>query len=160
MLEDLGNLGDFLGGIGVVITLLYLALQIRQNNRLLKAETAAAHTRSIEGTTEELGNWIGGIVENREVAEVWMKGLANLDELDDVGKLRFDYLGSRLLQAYQSIYRRARNSGDDQIWEVCLAYIRMYLLRPGFSNLWQRSRSMYLAEFAAEVDRLNEGLAN
>jgi hypothetical protein len=29
VLEDLGNLGDFLGGIGVVVTLLYLAIQVR-----------------------------------------------------------------------------------------------------------------------------------
>ena len=31
MLDALGNIGDFLRGIGVVITLLYLAAQIRQN---------------------------------------------------------------------------------------------------------------------------------
>ena len=159
MLENLGNLGDFLGGIGVVITLLYLAIQIRQNNRLLKAETAAAHTRSVEGTTEELGNWIAGIVENRDVAEVWMKGLASYAELDEVDKLRFDYLGSRLLQAYQSIYRRAGNTGDDEIWEVCLSYIHMYLSSPGFARLWADSRSMYLANFAAEIDKVSQSLA-
>jgi hypothetical protein len=31
VLEDLGNLGDFLGGIAVIATLIYLAIQIRQN---------------------------------------------------------------------------------------------------------------------------------
>ena len=33
MLEALGNIGDFIGGIGVVITLAYLAVQIRHNTR-------------------------------------------------------------------------------------------------------------------------------
>ena len=33
MLEALGDLGDFLGGIGVMITVIYLALQIRHNTR-------------------------------------------------------------------------------------------------------------------------------
>ena len=32
-LEDLGNLGEFVGAIGVVVSLVYLALQIRQNTR-------------------------------------------------------------------------------------------------------------------------------
>ncbi len=36
MLEALGNIGDFLGGIGVVVTLLYLAAQIRQNTRMMR----------------------------------------------------------------------------------------------------------------------------
>ena len=30
MLEDIGNLGDFVGGIAVIITLIYLATQIPQ----------------------------------------------------------------------------------------------------------------------------------
>ena len=34
-LEALGNLGDFVGGIAVVVTLIYLALQVRQNNEQL-----------------------------------------------------------------------------------------------------------------------------
>lgn len=37
MLDTLGNLGDFVGGIAVVITLIYLAVQVRQNTSALKA---------------------------------------------------------------------------------------------------------------------------
>jgi len=36
MLEALGNLGDFIGGIAVVATLLYLAVQVRQNTVALR----------------------------------------------------------------------------------------------------------------------------
>ncbi len=31
MIENLGNIGDFIGGVGVFATLVYLATQIRQN---------------------------------------------------------------------------------------------------------------------------------
>jgi len=31
MIENLGNIGDLIGGVGVVATLIYLATQIRQN---------------------------------------------------------------------------------------------------------------------------------
>ena len=34
--------GEFLGGIAVVISLVYLASQIRQNSKLLRASTASA----------------------------------------------------------------------------------------------------------------------
>ncbi len=36
MIENLGNIGDFIGGIGVFATLLYLATQVRQNTRSLR----------------------------------------------------------------------------------------------------------------------------
>ncbi len=41
VLEALGNVGDFVGGIGVIVTLVYLALQIRKN-------TQAVHSASLD----------------------------------------------------------------------------------------------------------------
>ena len=35
--------GEFIGGIAVVVSLIYLAGQIRQNSRLLRSSTASAH---------------------------------------------------------------------------------------------------------------------
>ena len=37
MIESLGNIGDFVGGIGVVVSLVYLATQSRQNARSTRA---------------------------------------------------------------------------------------------------------------------------
>ncbi|MEP1472162.1 MAG: hypothetical protein ABJK25_14410 [Halieaceae bacterium] len=81
-LEDLGNIGDFLGGVGVVATLLYLAFQIRQNTRQLKADALAAQTIAVEGTTADIAKWIGEIVENRDLAELWARGLVDITQLD------------------------------------------------------------------------------
>ena len=38
-LEDLGNLGEFVAAIGVIASLVYLALQIRQNTASLRSST-------------------------------------------------------------------------------------------------------------------------
>lgn len=37
--DALGNIGDFVGGIGVIVTLAYLAVQIRHNTRVARAAT-------------------------------------------------------------------------------------------------------------------------
>ena len=41
-LEDLGNIGEFVGAIGVIVTLAYLALQIRQSSLSTKASIRQA----------------------------------------------------------------------------------------------------------------------
>ena len=41
-LEDLGNLGEFLGAIGVIVTLVYLAVQVLQNTRMVRANVRQA----------------------------------------------------------------------------------------------------------------------
>ena len=38
-LSQLANLGEFIGGVAVLVTLLYLAMQVRQTNLLAKADS-------------------------------------------------------------------------------------------------------------------------
>jgi hypothetical protein len=38
-LEDLGNIGEFVAAVGVIASLIYLAVQIRQNTDSLRAAT-------------------------------------------------------------------------------------------------------------------------
>ena len=38
---ELGALGEFIGAIAVVISLVFVGLQVRQNTKMVKAQTAA-----------------------------------------------------------------------------------------------------------------------
>jgi hypothetical protein len=63
MLEDLGNIGEFAGAIGVVASLLYLAwevrrnttIQLRTNHRLTQEELHASVRLAAE--SGELARW-------------------------------------------------------------------------------------------------------
>jgi hypothetical protein len=160
MLENLGNIGDFLGGIGVVITLIYLAVQIRQNTRQLRSDSAAAQTRSLEGTNTDISKWIGGIVAHRDVAELWAKGLNDIESLDATDRLRFDYLGMQLLQAWQAVYRRTTHADDPELWDVTLTFVRLYFKSPGFQVLWGGSKSLLMPDFVSSIERSNGHLIN
>ena len=41
-LTQLANLGEFIGGVAVLVTLVYLAVQVRQGNKQLKIQTGNA----------------------------------------------------------------------------------------------------------------------
>ena len=41
-LEDLGNIGEFIAAIGVIVSLVYLATQIRQNTRAVRSSASHA----------------------------------------------------------------------------------------------------------------------
>ena len=43
-LENLANLGEFIGGVAVIASLIYPAIQIRQNTRSVKSSTVATNT--------------------------------------------------------------------------------------------------------------------
>lgn len=152
MLEDLGNLGDFLGSIGVVVTLLYLAAQIRQNTRQLKLDAESAKTIAFEETNSDISRWIQEIVCNRDVAELWNRGLKDLDQLDETDRLRFNYLGMQLLQAWQIVYQRSSQVENQELWTTTILYFNMYSRSPGFRTLWETSKGLLLQDYVAAVE--------
>ena len=48
-LEDLGNIGELVAAIGVIASLIYLAIQIRQNTQSVRSSAVQA---SVRDTTE------------------------------------------------------------------------------------------------------------
>jgi hypothetical protein len=47
-IEELGALGDFVGAIGVIVTLVYLAVQVRQNTHSLEASQRLAASQTYQ----------------------------------------------------------------------------------------------------------------
>lgn len=48
-LTDLGNLGEFVGAIAVIASLIYVGIQLRQNTAAIKITTAQAFTDTWNG---------------------------------------------------------------------------------------------------------------
>ena len=51
-IQDMGAVGEMIGGIAVIITLIYLTLQIRQNTRAVRLNTGHAVTEEFRGMFE------------------------------------------------------------------------------------------------------------
>lgn len=75
-LQDLGNLGEFLGAVGVIVSLIYLSLQIRHNTRAVNAS-------SNHSMDQSFANFLTLLIENPGAAAVFSKGVGSLEALDD-----------------------------------------------------------------------------
>lgn len=82
-LNDLANLGQAVGAIAVVISLIYVAYQIRQNTNAVRAATA-------QSVHEHFASWYHLLAADGELSQVVIAGLkdyyASLSEKD---KARF-----------------------------------------------------------------------
>ena len=84
-LAQLANLGEFVGGIAVLVTLVYLVIQLRQGNVNARA---AARQSLIE-------NWSDiqfGLAHRPELLDLLGRGIADFDALPDAEKTQFVYL--------------------------------------------------------------------
>ena len=72
-LEDLGNLGEFLGAIGVIVTLVYLAIQIRQGSEQTALNTSAIHATSFQNLIDHHANLQLQVLTHPELSDVLRK---------------------------------------------------------------------------------------
>lgn len=137
MLEGLGNLGDFLGGIGVVVTLVYLAMQIRhntqgldQNNELMRLSFESELRRNII----DLRLSVAG---DAELADTWRRGLRGLDQLDATEAARFELVMGNLF----GIMRAQFDASTRGLYSlVQTPWLRVIASSPGFREQWDRVR--------------------
>jgi hypothetical protein len=81
-LQDLGSLGEFVAAIATLATLIYLALQIRQNTR----ESQAASRNLVSQSFVDFCFHVSG---DLEITKLTRRGLIDPESLDDDETLRF-----------------------------------------------------------------------
>ena len=89
--------GEFLGGIAVVVSLIYLASQIRQNSKLLRASTASA--------TSQMTLSITAFLQDPHLARIWWDGCADRESLSEADRRLFDPLIAGQMQGLQQHFR-------------------------------------------------------
>lgn len=81
-IQDLGAVGELVAAIATVATLLYLAIQIRQNNRNLEESTSASVNQGWASINSRLSS-------DPQFAEIFIRGREDLGALDPVELERF-----------------------------------------------------------------------
>lgn len=73
-LQDLGSIGEFLGAVGIIVTLVYLAIQIRQNTRAVRSAAREEILRDMHG-------FISLVASDSDTANFYERGLADSRDL-------------------------------------------------------------------------------
>ena len=140
--------GEFLGGIAVVVSLIYLAFQIRQNSKLLRASTASA-TAQIQFGQNVL------VIQDRDVARIFSNGLADPDSLPEADQQRFRaMIGLQLQGMAQSFEFHFDGIGSRASHAWVERGMRWFVPKPGFLQWWDDYRESHTPEFRDYVDGL------
>ena len=155
MLEDLGNLGDFLGGIGVVVTLIYLAHQIRQNTKQIRQNTTAVNAEAHRARREGASAVNLAIAQDAELAALFRSGLGNFKALAPDQHTQFSFLLAEVVIAQEAAWDEITlgtlaESGLPIVEDA----LSRFLGTPGGRDWWAMYRMGYPVDFRGFVDRL------
>ncbi len=96
-IQDWGAIGEILGAIAVVASLIYLAVQIRTSNRV-------AHQVEAQEITDQTLQFLNQISASNEVTELWIRGCADDETLSTTELVRFRYLLFQLVAIWQRMH--------------------------------------------------------
>ena len=110
-IELFAQIAEIVAAVGVVVSLFYVGVQIRQSTRATKLAAVQAVEEAI-ARSEQL------IVQDAGFAEILRRGLtATGRELPDTDRLRVNVFYRHHLRAYQSAYYQFKNSAlDPAVW--------------------------------------------
>ncbi len=122
----IGAIGEILGAAGVIVTLGYLAAQIRSNTR-------ATRRAAMQELLDQTGHLLDHISSTPEAAATWRAGLAGADGLSAERQLQFRVRLYRLVLVWERLFHMGE-AGELDPWIIehnCRAR-RDMVTSPGF----------------------------
>jgi len=158
-LQDLGNLGDFIGGVAVIVTLVYLALQVHQNNRLLRANTSSVRAASSIAINERLVGVNQSLIGDPSLAQIFVRELSSPGSIEGADRVRLDALLQSMFISFENILKLAHaGTIGPNDWEPWSRHLRNWLRNPAVRAWWNRQQSPFGEDFARHVRALLDEL--
>jgi hypothetical protein len=149
-LSQLGDLGDFLGGIGVIVTLLYLALQIRRN-------TQSVHAASLDSVAESHLEFLRSVGQDPALSKLWFNGLSGKLDLAETDGQQFGMLLLSVARLWERAFHMNRVGALDSLsWAGIGTELTLVLATPGGQAFWKTRQPMFSPDFVVYVEEAVE----
>lgn len=150
--EALGAVAELLGAVAVVVSLLYVATQVRENTRQARRDASRDLARQISDVSL-------AVAANPELGELLVRGGADLMQLSTGDQARYRGLMNSIFRSMEQQYLLRREGAlDDESWAAVENIILDFASLPGTRMYLTDRGHWYTESFLTYVwDRLGSG---
>lgn len=148
--EMVSAIVDSIGAITVVISLVYLAMQVRIQNEEQRAASVHEISAGFRDTMSSLTD--------PALTALFVKGNSDYASLHDAERLQLTAYCMVAFKLYEeAFYQSRRGRLDEYIWEGMLAQLKDSMATDVLQNIWQVRRHQFGRDFRGFVDGLGRG---
>ena len=145
-LADYANLAEIIGTAAIVISLIYVAIQIRQNTRATRLSTA-------QNISHEVREVTGLMASDMQMAEVHLKGITEIGLLSPPEKHRFYLFLSALYRVYENAYYQNQEGAlDPHVWQSVVRQLLITRQSSGYQAYWIDRKDLFSEPFQNFVE--------
>jgi len=146
-LQTLADLGEFLGGLGVIISIVYLAIQIRGNTSSVRSDNYA---RSLE----RMGSMQEFLARDQAFTKIFNRGLVDPRSLSVTERTQFIWVITELLGNLEFMCFQAQEGNiSRELWSRWEEALRWWLTFPGVRACWETRPTPFTPTFTRCVER-------
>ena len=150
-LQDLGSIGELIAAIATLATLVYLAAQIRQNTRAIKATSFMESQHFFAG----LHDYLAQNPDLLELADSAFDPSRKLADFSHSEQLRIGVIGRAMMQRTEAQYY-LYTSGflEHEFWEMRRSWLRGWLELPVWREWWssEKGQGTVTASFIEHIE--------
>ena len=144
--EAISAIGQIVGAFAVVISLIYVAREIRRNAR---AERLASMDTVIR--------WLGELVAHPHLRELYYRGIHDFESLKGADLVGFSMLMDQLFYIYQEMYyQQLEGQLDQRVWGMTEAPMRDLIGYSGIQAWWRLRSHWFSEEFVNHINQLQQ----
>jgi hypothetical protein len=145
--DAIGALSELVGALAVVATLLYLAVQIRQNTTSVRAATFQSIMGAATAFNETLSR-------DSDLMRVFTTGLTGLGALEREDAARFHFQLLSLVRRGENFhYQMELGLLEDEAWEGLRNSMLQLLGTPGARSWWKQNERLINSTFRSFIER-------
>jgi hypothetical protein len=144
----IGAIGQVAAAVGLVPTLLFLAVQVREQNR-------ARRLASLDVLSAQWSEIIKSVSDSSDFAPIYLRGLAGFDELDPVSKVRFSAYLIRFTKYSEAMHLHYRDGAlPASSWATLQRVTEDIMAYPGAQAWWRTRKHWFSPETCQLVDNI------
>lgn len=139
-LAQLAMIGEFLGGLSVLLTMVYLAVQVRGNTR-------AMHSNIAQQTHDTITNVYLDMAKDEDFNRICRFGFSDPDGFSEQDSARFYAACTAAMFMCQNLQYQARTgSSDPEMANTFMLGLSANFHSPGFKSFWHERSFMFTKE--------------
>jgi hypothetical protein len=147
--DALGAVAELIGAVGVVVSLLYLAKQIKLSSAQTERNSQIVRGTAYQQFRQQVNSVVALRVADEEVSEIWHTGLHDLNVLNPQQRNRFNAMLFMVVGNWESQYYLREGGVID---ERMGADRKLILGSLGFKQWWEVRRDNYHPDFRYHIE--------
>ena len=138
---------QIMSGLGLIASLTFVAIQIRNNSRAVRAATFLNVSHAMVGALFNMAN-------SRELADIILRGGDDYSSLTRLEKMRFRYHAMFLLTINHNVFYQSKiGMIHAEDWDSFSSDLGRYFEMAGARQAWPIYKARFQPDFQAHVER-------